>query len=219
MKSTRILAAGALCAILASAPVVRAAERSAPPRPSTATRDAFTESERRALLSWAMAQPEVKAVVAGHRTRLLRVWSEVVKGESGPRRRATLVLRDYDAGTARGITVDLASGGIELRDLPGVQPSAEEMNEATAIIRRDPALARLAANPKLELIGGFHNRAPQADDPCSRDVCLDFAFMRPDYQGPERYVIVDLSRGVVVHHDFRARPGEPRPRMTEKAGP
>jgi hypothetical protein len=58
-----------------------------------------------------------------------------------------------------------------------------------------------------------------ADDPCARDVCLEFAFMKPDYEGPERYVVVDLTRGVVAHHDFRARPGERRPRMTETTGP
>jgi hypothetical protein len=49
-------------------------------------------------------------------------------------------------------------------------------------------------------------------------VCLEFAFMRPAYQGPARYVIVNLTRGAVAHHDFRIRPGEPS-RMTERPSP
>jgi hypothetical protein len=75
----------------------------------------------------------------------------------------------------------------------------------------------LVGNAGLELLGGFHNRSTYSDDPCSREICLDFAFMRPNYEGPERYVIVNLTRGVVAHHDFRgARPGAPPPRMTEE---
>ena len=98
----------ALCLLVAAgiAPV-GAAERSGPPRPSSARFGAFTALEREAIVAWATAQPKVKAAVAGHRTRLLRAWSDVAKGSSGSYRRAVMVLRDYDAGTAQEIAVNL----------------------------------------------------------------------------------------------------------------
>lgn len=191
-------------------------EHSAPPRLSSGLAQAFTDTERETLVSWVMSQPRVKAVIGGHRTRLLRVWSDVVKGRKGPYRRGSFVLRDYDSGAAREITVDLSTGAIETRELVGVQPSREEIEEGMAIVRSDPALAAFVANPKLELTGGFHNRSRYPDDPCSREVCLDFAFMRPNYEGPARYVIVNLTRRVVANRDFRVRPGEAPPRMTKK---
>jgi len=192
-----------------------AVDRTAPPPLSAA----FSENERQALVSWTMAQPEVQAAVARHRTRILRAWSDIVKGEAGPRRLATVLLRDYDAGLAREISVDLGNGRIEMRELPGVAPSEEEIEEGMAIIRRDPALARFVENPLLRLIGGFHNRSTVRNDPCAVEVCLEFAFMRPNYEGPARYVVVNLTRGVVAHHDFRGgRPGGSPARMTESAG-
>jgi hypothetical protein len=164
-----------------------------------------------------MAQPDVQAVTLGHRTRLLRVWLDLVKGEGGARRRATLLLRDYDTGSAREITVDLASGRLETRELPGVQPSGEEIEEGMGIARRDPVLARFVRDPRLTLMGGFYNVSVYADDPCSREICLEFAFMKPSFEkNPARHVIVNLTRGIVSHHDFRsARAGDPAPRMSE----
>ncbi len=219
MKTIRVFAAGCFCAIVASTLSLAAVERSAPPRLTSPSGNAFTEAERQAIVSWAMARPEVRAAVAGHRTRLLRVWSDVAKSNAGSYRRATILLRDYDAGVAREVTVDLSSGHIETRELVGIQPSPAEIEEGMAIIRRDPALAALVSNPKLELIGGFHNRSRYASDPCAREICLDFAFMKPNYEGPARYVIVNLSRGVVANRDFRIRPGEAPPRMSKKTAP
>ena len=210
-------------ALLAAAVVFPAAafsaERAAPARIEIPTADAFTESERAALVSWTMAQPQVQAAVARHRTRVLRVWSDVVKKEARPQKRATVLLRDYDTGFSREISVELASGRIEMRELNGVQPSEEEIEEGMAIVRRDPALARFVENPRLKLIGGFHNRSTVRNDPCAAEVCLEFAFMKPNYEGPARYVIVNLTRGIVAHHDFRGgRPGGSPARMTETAG-
>jgi hypothetical protein len=217
MKSLSRLLVGCLCAAMTA--VLGAAERTPPPRPSSAHAEAFTDAERRAVVAWTLAQPEVKSAVAGHRTRVLRVWSDVSKADEGSRRRAVVLLRDYDAGIAREVAVDLSTGSIEMRDLSGIQPNAEEIEEAMAIARSDRILARLSADPKLELIGGFHSRSSHADDPCAREVCLELAFMKPDYRGPERYVVVSLTRRRVAHHDFRARPGERRPRMTETTAP
>jgi hypothetical protein len=220
MKFARSRAAGALCAILAlpAALAAAAVERTAPPRPPNASSGAAA-SEKQAIVSRVLEQDPVKAAVAGHRTKVLRVWTEEAKADGVPRRRSVVLIRDYETGTAREIALDLATGRIEMREVAGVQPSEEEMEQAAALIRRDPAFAALVANPRLELIGGFHNRSAFADDPCARDVCVEFAFMKPNYEGPERYVVVDLTRGIVAHHDFRPRPDEPRPRMTERRGP
>lgn len=210
---------GCLCIILVSAASLAAVERSAPPRLASAAGDAFTESERRTVVAWAMGQPKVKGAVAGRRTRLLRAWSDVAKGAAGPYRRATILLRDYEAGMAREVTIDLASGRIEIRELAGVPPSAEEIEEGMAIVRADTGLASFVQNPRLRLIGGFHNRGAHQDDPCAREICLEFAFMKPGYgKGPARYVVVNLTRRMVAHHDFRgAAPGQPPARMTEDA--
>ena len=195
-----------------------AGERGAPPAVGNGPGSAFTESERGALVSWTMGQPAVQAAVARHRTRLLRVWLDVGKEEGGPRRRALLLLRDYDAGSAREISVDLSSGRIGMRELAGIQPSEEEIEEGMGIVRRDRALARFVENPFLRLIGGFHSRSVVRNDPCAAEVCLEFAFMRPNYEGPARYVVVNLTRGIVAHHDFRGgRPGGAPARMTETA--
>ncbi|HEY3171344.1 MAG TPA: hypothetical protein VGK86_02100 [Thermoanaerobaculia bacterium] len=220
-KASSVRSLPALAAFFALAVVFSTAafagQRTAPAQLTIPS--AETESDRRAFASWTMAQPEVQAAVARHRTRLLRVWSDVVKGEAGPQKRATLLLRDYDTGFAREIAVDLSSGRIEMRDVPGVQPSEEEIEEGMAIVRRDPALTRFVEDPRLRLIGGFHNRSTVRNDPCAVEVCLEFAFMRPNYGGPARYVVVNLTRGVVAHHDFRgAKRGQPPPRMTEGAG-
>jgi hypothetical protein len=217
MNFTRLIAVGTLCAFQTA--VASAAERTAPPRFASASGDAFTEPERRAIAQWTLAQPEVKNAVAGRRTRVLRVWSDVSKAGQGSRRRAVVLLRDYDAGVAREITIDLSSGTIGTRELRGIQPSAEEIEEAMAIVRSDRILARLSADPKLGLIGGFHRRSSEADDPCAREVCLEFGFMKPNYRGPERYVVVNLTRGSVAHHDFRVQPGEQRSRMSERRAP
>jgi len=221
MKPSRASLTRSVCvaAVFALTTTLPAAERNALPRLASAPGDAFTETERRAVIAWAMAQPKVIAAVAGRRTRLLRVWSDVAKGEAGPYRRATLMLRDYEAGIAREVTIDLATGRIEMRELAGVPPSEGEIEEGMAIVRRDPALARFVEDPGLRLMGGFHNRGAYEDDPCAREICLDFAFMRPGYgKGPARYVIVNLTRRVVANHDFRgAALGEPPARMTESA--
>ncbi len=168
-----------------------------------------------------MAQPRSSASVGRHRTRLLRLWFDLVKSRGGQRRRATLLVRDYDTGSTREITVDLSSGQLQVRDLPGVQPSADEIEEAMEIVRRDPALARFVRDPRLTLMGGFYNPSIYRDDPCSREICLEFAFMKPSYEkNPARHLIVNLTRGIVSHHDFRSRrAGDPAPRMTEAPAP
>jgi hypothetical protein len=217
MKFARILVA--LCGLLPALPL-SGADGAPPARLAPASASEFTDADRKAFVDWALSRPEVRSLTAGRRTRVIRVWTDVEKRGAGVRRRGTVLLRDYDAGVAREISADLPEGSLTISELVNVPPSEEEIAEGIAIARRDPALTAFSDNPSLRLIGGFHNRSRRRDDPCSRDVCLEFAFMKPNYEGPARYVVVNLSRQVVAHHDFRGgRPGEGRPRMTEPAAP
>jgi hypothetical protein len=210
---------GAFAALLAGCVAV-AAERTVPPRLASAPGDALSESDRQAVVSWALARPEVRTAISRHRTRVLRVGSDLPKGEGASSRRATVLLRDYDSGLAHEVTIDLAAGRVQVRALAGiVPPNPDEIAEGIEIVRRDAALAAFNGNPALTLMGGFFNRSPWPDDPCSREICLEFQFMRPGYEkGPTRGVIVNLTRRIVCHHDFRAptAAGESPPRMTER---
>jgi hypothetical protein len=219
MKSTRILLRVCLYVLLGTMSALSAEEPSKPPRPASAPLNPLAPAEKDALVAWTVAQPAVKAAAAGHRTRVLRAWSDVVTTATGSERRSIVLVRDYDTGTAREIAINLATGAIQMRELIGIQPSREEMAAAMAIVRSDPALASFVANPDLVLIGGFHNLSVHPGDPCSREICVDFAFMKRKYEGPARYVIVNLTRGIVSHHDFRAKRGGLPPRMTEGTAP
>lgn len=203
----------------------------APPRPKGTPGEGLTSRDAKALAEWALARPQVAARFQGHRTRLLKAGlTESAKGGRSPAQ-AVLWFRDYDAGIARSVTVDLDTGSVELGEVAFlVQPSPEEIREGMAIVLQDPALASFAADPTLTLLGGFHNRSPYADDPCSREVCVELAFMRPGPKWgqasraakvPPRRVIVNLSRGAVVNHNYRTdhEPGAPLPRMTAGESP
>ena len=221
------VAAFALLTLFLSA-AAAAAEKAAPPRPRAGVGGAITVADARALADWALARPEVAARFQGARTRLLHAgYSEAAKdGKAAAGARAVLSFRDYEAGVVRLVTVDLGGGQIVSQETAHlVQPNLDELSEAMAIIRSDPRLAVFSENPALILQGGFHVKSPYADDPCSREICLEFAFMRRDREPkpvadekrqPPRRVIVNLSRGAVVNLDYRANAeaGAPLPRMT-----
>ena len=224
-KAARVLAAFALATALLPGPS-DGAEKTVPPKPRSAS--AITPVEARALADWALGRPEVAARFRGARTRLLHAgYPEAAKdGKAAAGRRVVLAFRDYDAGVVRIVTVDLEGGAVAVEEsLRLVQPTPAELSEAMAIVLADPRLAAFSGNPALVLQGGFHVKSPYADDPCSREVCLEFAFLRRDLEPkpvadekrqPPRRVIVNLSRGAVVHLDYRANAeaGAPLPRMT-----
>lgn len=216
-------------AVLFLPPPVNAAS-GAPPRPKGAPGQVVTPLEAKALADWSLAQPQVAARFKGHRTRLLRAGLTEEKGDR-TRAQAVLWFRDYDAGIAQAVIVSLDTGSVALGEVAAlVQPSPEEIREGMTIVLQDPALASFAADPTLTLLGGFHNRSPYADDPCSREVCVEFAFMRPGpnwgqtfsaVKLPPRRVIVNLSRGAVVNRNYRRdpEPGAPPARMTAGESP
>lgn len=222
-----VVAAFALSTLFLPA-LAAAADKAAPPKPRAGVGGAINAADARALADWALARPEVAARFQGARTRLLYAgYPEATKdGKAAAGARAILSFRDYGAGVVRLVTVDLDGGQILSQETAQlVQPNLDELSEAMAIIRSDPRLAVFSENPALILQGGFHVKSSYADDPCSREVCLEFAFLRRDREPkpvpdekrqPPRRVIVNLSRGAVVNLDYRANAeaGAPLPRMT-----
>jgi hypothetical protein len=199
-------------ALLAGIVLSRTAWTSERPGVSASSGSSISPSEARALTEWALARPDVRRSLGSDRFRLVRAG---VEGSATPEHAALLFVRDLQTGAARALRVDRASGKVVVRDVPGLlQPGEEEIEEARAIIERDPALSSYSSDASLSLLGGFHVRPPAAlRDPCSVHVCVEFGFMRADFsKGPARRVIVDLSRGAVAHHDYRGS------RMTETDG-
>jgi hypothetical protein len=200
-----------------------AANPGTPPRPKGSAGEAVTASEAKALADWTLAQPQVAARLKNHRTRLLKAGLSDTAKDGKSAGKAVLSFRDYDAGVVQQVVVDLESGAVEVGEVARlVQPSAEEIAEGMAIVIRDPRLSSFVADPSLTLMGGFHVKSPYADDPCSREVCLEFAFMKPGPGGtpaaekkPPRRVIVNLSRGAVVNRDYKTESDSAaQPRMT-----
>lgn len=171
---------------------------------TAATGDSLSPEQARELTDRALARHGVRERLGRGRIRFVR--GGLAPPEKTGRRIAVLYLRNTDRGTAYALSVDLMTGAVAMRQIVGLlQPSPEEIAEARAILARDPALAPLFANPRLTLQGGFHTHSPDPADPCSRDVCLELAFMEPGFEkDPARRVIVNLTRGAVGDRDFRA---------------
>lgn len=194
----------ALIALLGAGFVLGASPSSSGPAsvPLLSAGQTLTANEERALADWALAHPEVRKNLGSGNFRLVRAGTHTATGA----RSAVLFVRDLESGAARSLSIDLNSGAVTVRDVPGLlQPGEEELREARAIVQRDAELARWSSNRNLSLQGGFHVRpAATLRDLCSRNVCVEFGFMRPDFsKDPARRVIVDLSRGVVAHRDYR----------------
>ena len=207
-----------------------AAGKAAPPRPRAGVGGAINAADARALADWALARPEVAARFKGARTRLIHAgYTDAAKdGKAAAGARAVLSFRDYEGGGVQQILVDLESGAVEMGEVArNVQPRQEETTEGMAIVLRDAALAPLAADTSLRLMGGFHVQSPHADDPCSREVCLEFAFVGPGFADrpranakPPRRIIVNLTRGAVVNRDYKSvDPAFPALRMTAAGDP
>jgi hypothetical protein len=166
--------------------------------------EALSAADRVALTTWTLAQPEIRALLDGKRFRVLGVGTEHRKNAANASRRGTVLIRDYDLRVVHKVVVDLGSGDIEVHDVVGpVQPSDAEVSEAMDLIRSDPALADLLENPSLNLDGGFYVPSPDSRDPCARDLCLQFGFMKPNFERPPaRMLVVDLTRRRVVSYDY-----------------
>jgi len=100
-------------------------------------------------LALALRQPDVIAVIAGHRWRMASVTTFCRSGNDD--HGVLLTLFDYDARQVVAATLDLDMGAlVSLRvtafDANGPQASAEETYEATALARADAAVQQRAAS-------------------------------------------------------------------------
>ncbi len=167
----------------------------------------LSDSDRSSLAAWAIAQPEVKSHVGESRTRFLRGGAEVAKKDDGREyRRAVLYYRNYDSGVVNEVEVDLDSGAITVRDRRDqVQPNREEVQEALAIVARDPQLGSLVKDPNIYADGGFYARSLIERDPCSKDVCLQIHLMNSGAgAGWSHRLIVNLSQGTVANRNYQS---------------
>lgn len=143
-----------------------------------------------------LTHPDLPQRANGHRLAAIRVSAEETR-EAGDSAKAvmTVVLFDHTALEARRVVLDPATNRLLLNELlPGrPQRSEREFDEATAIIRRDPALARLLDDGGV-LDGGF-----VVDDALgSRRRMLQLKLISADRRTPLRTIVVDLTRGEVA---------------------
>ncbi len=192
-------------AVSAPAALCDPASTGRPPRLETLPGDAFSDADRTAVLGWALARPEVRARLAGRRTRVLRMGADMPKGVDGEFRRATIFVRNYDEGLTHAIYANLNTGEITIVDMTSlVQPNGEEIAAALALLVRVAELAPLLADPALFVTGGFFNRAVDPADPCFQDICLHIEVMTEKRKGFARRIIVDLSRQRIANRNFQA---------------
>jgi hypothetical protein len=191
--------------LLMTPSTARAEDSSTPPRLTSLPDEAFTEGEARAVVDWTVARPEVRSRLEGHRWRLLSVGSDRPKGRLGPYRRATLYVRNYDAGLTHRIFVDLSSGRLQIADFEhgAAAPTEDEIQEAVALVRSDPQLQPLVQDSRLELMGGFALPAGEIPGACVRDLCVQLAFMQRAFTtDPVRFILVNLSRRVIEDRSY-----------------
>lgn len=201
MRTKGLLASLALVALTAST----AWAGQGLPRLESLGSEPLTSTDRAALASWALAQPEVKAHVGSSRLRLLRGGADIVKTETGEEfRKAILYYRNYDSGFVNQIGIHLETGAIDIVDRTDlVQPNPEEFQAALAVIAQDRRLGPLLSDPNINVNGGFYERSQIAKDPCAKDVCLLVELMNAGHgNGWAHRVIVNLSREVIANADF-----------------
>jgi len=143
-----------------------------------------------------LSHPELSQRAAGHRLAAIRAAAEH-PGDSKGDSRGTLsvVFFDHTALEARRVTYDPATNRLLANELlPGrPQRSDREMAEAIAIVRRDPALARLLDAGAI-VDGGFI-----VDDPGgSRRRMIQLKLIRGDRRVLLHSIVVDLTRAEIA---------------------
>lgn len=143
-----------------------------------------------------LAHPDLPQREMGHKLAAIRVTAADT-GDAGDTAKTvvTIVLFDHTALEARRVLMDPATNQLLLNErLPGrPQRSDREFTEAVAIVRRDPALARLLATGGV-LDGGF-----VVDDPRgSRRRMIQMKLMNADRRTLLRSIIVDLTAGEIA---------------------
>ncbi|HEU4853325.1 MAG TPA: hypothetical protein VFT37_14350 [Telluria sp.] len=161
---------------------------------------ALDAREKQAVVTALLATSTVADQIRGHKVRAIRVRHGFVATPSGAKQqeyRAIVTLFDYTMGRATEYGLDPGTGELvsqeTLRGRP--QASDEEIQAASRIVRRDPALARLLATP-ASLAGGFVVDAPEGKPASHR--CLQMRIFSRDFSRTLRVVVVDLTDDTVA---------------------
>jgi hypothetical protein len=154
-----------------------------------------------------LAAPDARSQDGTAGVRVIRSWADDVKtsGDQTERWTFTITFDPATGETARTVTNE--AGAVVEREVTlnaHVPPSDAEVEEATAIIRREPELAALLATPGAVVHGGF-NLVREPGHPCGPGSrCLQFELYRTDAAAGERlrYVVVDMRTARLVSLDF-----------------
>jgi hypothetical protein len=143
-----------------------------------------------------LAHPNLPQRQSGHRLAVIRVTAAGT-GDSGAIAKTvvTVVLFDHTALEARRVLFDPVTNQLLLNERLSGRPqrSDAERDEAVAIVRQDPGLARLLDDGGV-LDGGFI-----VDDPRgSRRRIMDLKLMSADRRALLRSILVDLTGGEIA---------------------
>ena len=153
-------------------------------------------------------EPEAPGIEA---PRALRSWSQPRRPEdtSSIERRVEVVF-DYADGFAHRRVYDPEGRLLEDRTLRGSQPtpSRSEIDEAFAIVRRDPQLRRQLRDARGQLDGGFLFEE-SAGHPCGAGSrCLQVFLLGESRKDLLQHIVVDLmDREIVYRSDTWRAPG------------
>jgi hypothetical protein len=195
-----------LLILLAAAALAAPAYAGSLPRFESLGEDALTNNDTASLVRWVFEQPQVVAHFEGGRVRVLHAGATVVKDERGGESRLGVVhVRNYKLGLVHSVAVDLLTGEVNITDDKGsIQPNQEEIADAIALVHADPELGAMMDGSTLHVDGGFYERSPIAEDPCSHDVCLLIEMMNPGHgSGFARRVVVNMSRRDIANRNFQ----------------
>jgi hypothetical protein len=152
----------------------------------------------------AAATGETEPSATSRPVRLLRTWYDSIKTRQGDVPRRVDILYDYSRAAAfeRSSTLDgrLISSRRIVVNPP--TPSAAEIEEAFAIVRQDPELARIIRRFSATLEGGFiiEEGRFKTCGPGSR--CVLVQMLSSDRSGLIRVSGVDLVRQKVAYRTF-----------------
>jgi hypothetical protein len=159
--------------------------------------EGFTLRERAQVVTQVLALPQVSVAMKGHRLRALRVVMELGEKAAPPQHLATVVLFNYTLGKATRFVIDTETGAL-VREQPlhgRPQPSEEELQEASRIVRGDVVHKRLLEVGDV-LEGSFIVDGPPGAPPLHR--YLQMQVLSPDRHRIERLVVVDLATGTIA---------------------
>jgi hypothetical protein len=135
------------------------------------------------------------------RIRVLKTWNDTIKlDEFREIARRMEITYDYDRGVATLSAYGADGVLMSQQELShGPRPSQEEIDEAVAILQRDPQIGSIMRSRSAVIEGGFILEE-RTGDPCGpRTRCLQIQLLSPDRTGLIRWSVVDLTRRSIVY--------------------